>query len=837
MLYSKKEKNDTIGEQKKYGFSFPMEPVGFSARPAVLCCLKALLIFCASFGTLGGVLSAFHTSYNTALVLCSLLIFSFILAFLHYNAMIFNIVYPLIFFVFTFSIFQCRNIVNSGFQSFVSIMHEAYSDHFDLSLTREVTITYDNQYIAISVAAIFVGFFFALMLNIAISNYMSLFITLLMTFPVLQLALYIEYYPSPIYLFFLLFSYVSIGVLRRSRHFDFPMQKKKRSFFKVQTKEEKTESFRVHSYRSNGPILVQISLLTMAISTLFMAASYSLLVNHNAQQNVSNSLKTKTDEYVKLFVQSGFSGFFDRYAATGGISGGKLGGVSAVRPDYQTDLVVTFAPFSYDTIYLKAFTGGDYNGNAWLAPSPMDSRVETDASDFDFQYYTSSIESLRLEQMLYDGGDNLRAKMKIENIDADSAYLYLPYYTDNSLYKYSVISGICTGSLPTGTGMIVTLYPPTNTGLLTGSLSEEDLTELKSNFPLDTSGEEELFLSVYEENCRALYTDIPAELESTLENIREEIGTADTLEEQALLIQRYFEEEYTYSSNPGTTPLREDFVEYFLNTQKKGYCSHFASAATLLLRSYGYPARYVEGYVVTFGDMANAQAVDEEYYEYLTGENPLGKTGVVRAEITDGNAHAWTEVYKEGFGWIPLEMTPPSSESDATYSDFWSIFSGLFSVSGSATNTTAAELAENGRNRARSFWGSTDFIALPLLLLILCLILVPLLLKLVQTLARYFRMRFAFHRGDYAPMLSYFYNKLLRRLKKIGRLSVSNPAPGEVHTLLLALFSENPRLRGDVPRYMTLLEKGCFSSKGISQKEALWFQRASKRFSKAVKGR
>ena len=56
------------------------------------------------------------------------------------------------------------------------------------------------------------------------------------------------------------------------------------------------------------------------------------------------SLKEFTDPYVKIFVQNGLSGFFNRYHATGGLSNGRLGGISSIRPDYQTDLIVTFVP-------------------------------------------------------------------------------------------------------------------------------------------------------------------------------------------------------------------------------------------------------------------------------------------------------------------------------------------------------------------------------------------------------------------------------------------------------------------------------------------------------------
>ena len=74
-------------------------------------------------------------------------------------------------------------------------------------------------------------------------------------------------------------------------------------------------------------------------------------------------------------------------------------------------------------------------------------------------------------------------------------------------------------------------------------------------------------------------------------------------------------------------------MTYFLTESRRGYCMHFASAATLLLRWIGVPARYVAGYVAD-----------------------VPASGHVR--VPDSAAHAWVEVYIEGYGWEPVEVTP-----------------------------------------------------------------------------------------------------------------------------------------------------------------------------------
>ena len=95
-----------------------------------------------------------------------------------------------------------------------------------------------------------------------------------------------------------------------------------------------------------------------------------------------------------------------------------------------------------------------------------------------------------------------------------------------------------------------------------------------------------------------------------------------------------------YTLTPPALPAGEDFVEFFLLESRQGYCVHFATAATALLRAMGIPARYAEGYAV-----------------------PAGEEGWV--DVPDYNAHAWVEVYFGGAGWIPFEVTPAGPDSPA----------------------------------------------------------------------------------------------------------------------------------------------------------------------------
>lgn len=93
-----------------------------------------------------------------------------------------------------------------------------------------------------------------------------------------------------------------------------------------------------------------------------------------------------------------------------------------------------------------------------------------------------------------------------------------------------------------------------------------------------------------------------------------------------------------YDLNPGQMPGSEiDFAMWFLEDSDTGYCVHFATAATVLLRAAGIPARYVEGYTVS---------------------TQAGQATVVREK----SAHAWVEYYLDYVGWVILDPTPGIAE-------------------------------------------------------------------------------------------------------------------------------------------------------------------------------
>lgn len=141
------------------------------------------------------------------------------------------------------------------------------------------------------------------------------------------------------------------------------------------------------------------------------------------------------------------------------------------------------------------------------------------------------------------------------------------------------------------------------------------------------------------------YLKLPNHIQQEIFDIAEKAAAgAETPYEKALAIARYLRSHYTYTLTVKEPPEQVDFTAWFLLGEKEGYCTYFATAMTVLCRIAGVPARYVTGFLAV---------PDENGVALVTGEN----------------AHAWTEVYLNGLGWLPLDATPRGDHPDEDEDD------------------------------------------------------------------------------------------------------------------------------------------------------------------------
>lgn len=167
-----------------------------------------------------------------------------------------------------------------------------------------------------------------------------------------------------------------------------------------------------------------------------------------------------------------------------------------------------------------------------------------------------------------------------------------------------------------------------------------DVTTLRYNW-------EELWRAYYNDMAPSIdqrYLELPdVTAEAAAEILAQIPGLSDyDTVAAAKEIEKYVSRSAKYSAQVEKMPEGEgDFATWFLESADRGYCIHFATAATVLLRAQGIPARYVEGY-----------SFQAKAHQMVT--------------VTQDTSHAWVEYYVENVGWVVLDATPAAEDSPQT---------------------------------------------------------------------------------------------------------------------------------------------------------------------------
>ncbi len=352
----------------------------------------------------------------------------------------------------------------------------------------------------------------------------------------------------------------------------------------------------------------------------------------------------------------------------------------------DTMLEVTMTqPTSY---YLRGFVGETYANSRW---STLDSKtLSEDADTFYWLHQDGFYAQSQLTTAAQAGvPDALRYDntVTVQNIGASGKYLYAPY---ELLADSDVLDAAQIGDrtlLASGlrgqrfysfhaSDNIITQYQR-----LAAALLEE--TEQTNAF-LNTE-------AAYNRFAYDHYTDIPDDIRGFLE---EKLGGYQKDEGQVHFdyqrakqnILFYLTTYITYEEN--VLPITGgDFALTFLDGTQSGYDVHYATAAALMFRYYGIPARYVEGYLVTKDDAAQMKS---------------GQT----LNVGGNRAHAWVEYYQDGLGWLPFEATPTYFSAMEKAEQYQNI-SGLVGqapLDYTADNLDDAELENPAAEALREFW-------------------------------------------------------------------------------------------------------------------------------------
>jgi len=141
-------------------------------------------------------------------------------------------------------------------------------------------------------------------------------------------------------------------------------------------------------------------------------------------------------------------------------------------------------------------------------------------------------------------------------------------------------------------------------------------------------------LAPYAEQIREHFMYVPEIVPQRVWDLTNEIISNYATDFDRVMAIRNFLLQFPYTLTPVPVPRGVCFVDHFLFEGQEGYCTYFASAMAVMSRIAGIPSRYVEGFLLP---------------------PAVGNTNIL---VTNRMAHAWVEVYLEGFGWLIVEATP-----------------------------------------------------------------------------------------------------------------------------------------------------------------------------------
>lgn len=353
--------------------------------------------------------------------------------------------------------------------------------------------------------------------------------------------------------------------------------------------------------------------------TVVLAASIPVLLN----QEVLYELVYGVEGYVTRTFRN-VTGLAQEASADGRISRGNNYRTGTVQLILQTDAQPT------EMLYLKGFEGGEYMGGNWNR-SNDEALFEQMAERLDWGEWSYMIGGMYYS-MYYAMNEGVYVEdmpfpryLWITHTGGSYYNTYAPYYSQRGAWVLSPASA--------EDGYVFRYYEQKDMHIGEGGVPE--------SFSMQMEWYREV-QDAYAKEAQTAYTRVPAELLPRLTALVEE-NPLESLEEITAFILYTLQSNTAYTLTPGRAPVNEDVVEYFLFEGKRGYCVHYAAAATLMYRLYGIPARYVSGYAVP--PSAFRQTAEESW----------------RAEATDEQAHAWVEIFLEDYGWTPVEVTPSDS--------------------------------------------------------------------------------------------------------------------------------------------------------------------------------
>ena len=288
---------------------------------------------------------------------------------------------------------------------------------------------------------------------------------------------------------------------------------------------------------------------------------------------------------------------------TAGVNG-QLGLSSSIPPAMMNSVIFHVSAEESLRHFLKLKSFGDYTGQGWANAEDYPWK---DMSAYSPSYFGGAVLGAAGESLLH------------MTIESPMGTVGVPYYVSPATVGEHILIG---DNRMSGNGKIpydIFYYPYAD-------VTAADVHSPEERAALET------YLEMFGDYVRKNYTEVDDE--TYIAAIVRDQGWNPDDPRLAEKIVAYLKNVAVYREDYNRALDKEpNVVAAFLQSYGEGSSRHFASAATLLFRAVGIPARYTVGYVA----------------DTVAGET-------VNVKGTD--AYAWVEIYRDGFGWMAIDVTP-----------------------------------------------------------------------------------------------------------------------------------------------------------------------------------
>lgn len=319
---------------------------------------------------------------------------------------------------------------------------------------------------------------------------------------------------------------------------------------------------------------------------------------------------------------------------------GDLSQASDMNEGTATTLSLTTDRALGDDLLMKGFVGSTFDGTSWHRGDWVSYEGEWSGVR---EWMRKNGLTVAEQRASFDTAAEREGKAAVEtakiSVNASGAnrrYAYVPY----TLRSLSGVDAMLTGSTITCSGLMPSKTYAVIVDNVPAASAITDSTWLASSESAYAKSER-----VYASFVREHYLDIDDDERGAVEEylFASDSWDANANVSEAAVVSRVRTMLSALASdtdNPPTYAGAGTFTKWFLGTAHEGNSVYFATVATLAFRSQGIPARYVEGYRASDERIARAYHSGSTLY------------------LTAADAHAWTEVYLDGQGWTPVEVTP-----------------------------------------------------------------------------------------------------------------------------------------------------------------------------------